>query len=81
VTAKIVRQRLKLASVSPKLLDLYAEEELTLEQLMAFSVTDDQARQEQVWDSVRQAYNQEPYYIRRLLTEDTVRFCIASHFD
>ena len=73
VTAKIVRQRLKLASVSPKLLDLYAEEELTLEQLMAFSVTDDQARQEQVWDSVRQAYNQEPYYIRRLLTEDTVR--------
>lgn len=73
VTAKIVRQRLKLASVSPKLLDLYAEEELTLEQLMAFSVTDDQARQEQVWDSVRQAYNHEPYYIRRLLTEDTVR--------
>ncbi len=40
---------------------------------MAFSVTDDQARQEQVWDIVRQAYNQEPYYIRRLLTEDTVR--------
>ena len=73
VTAKIVRQRLKLASVSPKLLDLYAEEELTLEQLMAFSVTDDQARQEQVWDIVRQAYNQEPYYIRRLLTDDTVR--------
>ncbi|KZB56362.1 ParB/RepB/Spo0J family partition protein [Thalassospira xiamenensis] len=73
VTAKIVRQRLKLASVTPKLLDLYAEEELTLEQLMAFSVTDDQARQEQVWDIVRQAYNQEPYYIRRLLTEDTVR--------
>ncbi len=73
VTAKIVRQRLKLASISPKLHDLYAEEELTLEQLMAFSVTDDQARQEQVWDIVRQAYNQEPYYIRRLLTEDTVR--------
>ncbi len=36
VTPAVVRQRLKLAAASPKLLDLYAAGELALEQLMAF---------------------------------------------
>ena len=52
VSPAIVKQRLRLASVSPKLHDVYAEDGMTLEQLMAFSVTADQARQEQVWDNV-----------------------------
>jgi ParB family transcriptional regulator, chromosome partitioning protein len=69
----VVKQRLKLASVSPKLLDLYAEDEMSLEQLMAFAVTDDHARQEQVWESLGRSYNKEPYYIRRQLTEGAVR--------
>lgn len=72
VSVAIVRQRLKLAAASPKLLDLYVAEELSLEQLMAFCVTDDHARQEQVWDAVQRGYNKEPYLIRRLLTEDSV---------
>src|SRR3546814_10936091 len=46
----VVKQRLKLASVSPKLLDLYAEDDMTPEQLMAFTVTNDHDRQEQVWE-------------------------------
>jgi ParB family chromosome partitioning protein len=46
LAVSIVKQRLKLASVSPKLLDLYAADGLTLEQLMAFTVSDDHARQE-----------------------------------
>jgi ParB family chromosome partitioning protein len=53
--------------------DLYAEDGMTLEQLMAFSVTADQARQEQVWDNVSRSGNDEPYQIRRMLTENTVR--------
>ena len=52
VSPSIVKQRLRLASVSPKLHDVYAEDGMTLEQLMAFSVTGDHARQEQIWDSV-----------------------------
>jgi ParB family chromosome partitioning protein len=36
VTLAIVKQRLRLASVSPKLHDVYAEDGMTLEQLMAF---------------------------------------------
>jgi ParB family chromosome partitioning protein len=69
----VVKQRLKLAAVSQKLLDVYAEDGMTLEQLMAFTVTNDQARQEQVWEVLARAYNKEPYYIRRELTEGAVR--------
>src|SRR6185312_9369352 len=73
VTPAIVKQRLRLASVSPKLHDVYADDGMTLEQLMAFSVTEDQARQEQVWDNASRSGNDEPYQIRRMLTENTVR--------
>jgi ParB family chromosome partitioning protein len=73
VSPTVVKQRLKLAGVSPKLLDVYAEDGMTLEQLMAFTVTNDHARQEQVWDQLAKSYNKEPYYIRRQLTEGAVR--------
>lgn len=73
LTPAIVRQRLKLVAASPKLLDLYAANELTLEQLMAFCITDDHARQEEVWAAIQQSYNKEPFYIRRLLTQGSVK--------
>jgi len=73
VNPTVVKQRLKLAAVSEKLLNLYAEDELTLEQLMAFTVTNDHARQEQVWEALARSCNKEPYYIRRQLTEGAVR--------
>ncbi len=49
----VVKQRLRLAAVCGKLLDIYAEDGMTLEQLMAFTVTNDHARQEQVWEPER----------------------------
>ncbi|KAF2991458.1 ParB/RepB/Spo0J family partition protein (plasmid) [Methylocystis sp. MJC1] len=73
VGAQIVRQRLKLAAASPKLLDLYVGEELSLDQLMAFCVTDDHARQEEVWDALSRSYDKGPYAIRRQLTQGAVR--------
>ena len=73
VTPAVVRQRLKLAAVSPKLQALYAEEAMTLEQLMAFSITADQARQEAVWEALSRSYSRDAYAIRRLLNEDSVR--------
>ncbi|WP_165435451.1 ParB/RepB/Spo0J family partition protein [Bradyrhizobium sp. Leo121] len=73
VNPAIVKQRLRLASISPKLHDVYAEDGMTLEQLMAFSVTADHARQEQVWENVSRSGYDEPYQIRRMLTENTVR--------
>ncbi|MBX4996104.1 ParB/RepB/Spo0J family partition protein [Rhizobium lentis] len=73
VSVATVKQRLRLASVSPRLLDLYAEDEMTLEQIMAFSITNDHVRQEQVWDTISRSHSREPYYIRRLLTETAIR--------
>ncbi|MCA3640349.1 MAG: ParB/RepB/Spo0J family partition protein [Methylobacterium sp.] len=73
VSPQIVRQRLKLASASLTLLAAYAEDEMTLDQLMAFCVTTDHARQEAVWEQIRHGYNKEPYFIRRLLTEGAVK--------
>ncbi|MCA1493178.1 ParB/RepB/Spo0J family partition protein [Ensifer sp. NBAIM29] len=73
VSVSTVRQRLRLASVSPRLLELYANDEMKLEQVMAFSITNDHVRQEQIWDTVSRSHVQEPYYIRRLLTDTAVR--------
>ncbi len=73
VATAVVKQRLRLASVSEKLLGIYAEDGMTLEQLIAFTVTSDHARQEQVWEALQQSYNKEPYLIRRQLTESAVR--------
>ena len=73
VPANVVKQRLRLAAVSQALLDVYAEDGMTLEQLMAFTVSDDHVRQEQVWDAIKDAWSKEPYQIKRMLTEKTVR--------
>ncbi|KUM25614.1 DNA-binding protein [Mesorhizobium loti] len=74
VSPNTVRQRLKLAAVSPRLLDLYEQDEIKLDQLQAFAVSNDHARQEHVWERISSnQHMQEPFYIRRLLTETTVR--------
>ena len=62
-----------MTAVSETLLDLYAADGITLDQLMAFTVTSDHARQEQVWESLARTFNKEPYYIRRLLTESAIK--------
>ncbi len=73
VSVAVVKQRLRLASVSPKLLDVYAEDGMTLDQLMSFSVSPDHERQQQVWEALQRSYNKEPYQIRRMLTEGAVK--------
>ena len=73
VAVSVVKQRLRLAAVSPRLLEVYAEDDMTLDQLMAFSVSPDHERQEQVWEAIQRSYNKEPYQIRRMLTEGAVR--------
>lgn len=69
VSAALVRQRLRLAAVSPRLLAAYRSEELTLDQLMAFAITDDHDRQERLWESL-QEWERAPHVIRRRLTHD-----------
>ncbi|TIP00821.1 MAG: ParB/RepB/Spo0J family partition protein [Mesorhizobium sp.] len=73
ISTNVVKQRLKLTAVSPALLGVYAEDRMTIAQLEAFSVSSDHARQEQVWEAVKNSWSKEPYQIRRMLTENTVR--------
>ena len=73
VSVAVVKQRLRLASVSPKLLEVYGEDGMTLDQLMAFTVSGDQERQEQVFERLCASYDKQPYVIRRMLTEGAVR--------
>jgi ParB family chromosome partitioning protein len=73
VGVNVVKQRLRLSAVSGKLLEVYADDGMSLEQLMAFTVATDHARQEKVWDALQRSFTKEPYQIRRMLTERTVR--------
>ena len=70
VTAHVVKQRMRLGAVSPKLLQVYRDGDLTLDQLMAFAITDDHARQEHVFENL--SYNRDPSIIRRDLTKMNV---------
>lgn len=63
----------EIAAVSDTLLEAYADEEMTLDQLMAFTVNPDHERQEQVWEALKRHYTKQPYEIRRMLTEGAVR--------
>jgi len=70
VSAGVVKQRLRLGAVSPKLLQVYREDGLTLDQLMAFAITENHARQEQVFEGLH--HNREPWIIRRDMTASNV---------
>lgn len=66
-----VKRRLKLANVSPRLLDLYRNDEANLDHMMALAVSDDHAAQEQAWDSLGKHFRS-PHDLRRLLTAQQI---------
>lgn len=70
VTAHVVRQRLRLGAVSNKLMQVYRDGGLSLDQLMAFAITEDHDRQEQVYENL--SWNRDPSTIRRDLTRMNV---------
>ena len=72
IDVNVVKQRLRLAAVSPKLLEIFAEDGMEMKQLMAFTVSQDHARQEQVWETIRSGWQKDSWHIKRLLTETTV---------
>lgn len=72
VTAAVVRQRLKLGAVSPKLRDLYRKGEMSLDQLSAFAITEDHERQERVWSELPR-FDRRREAILHALSEGQVR--------
>jgi ParB family chromosome partitioning protein len=67
VSPAVVRQRLKLASVSPILIGVYRDDQMSLDQLMAFTVSDDHQAQEAAWLN-QPEHNRQPHVIRAALT-------------
>jgi ParB family chromosome partitioning protein len=67
----VVRQRLKLASVSPVLIEAYRAEAMSLDQLMAFTISEDHAAQEAAWFG-QPEFNRRPDRIRAILTAHQV---------
>jgi ParB family chromosome partitioning protein len=69
VSPLVVRRRLKLANVSPRLLGDYRADAVTLEQLKALSITDDHAAQEAAFYESPQ-WQRSPDALRDHLTQD-----------
>lgn len=69
VTPTVVRRRLRLAQVAPELIQAYRSGEMTLDALMAFTVSEDHAAQLEVWKALAHYYQKEPGDIRRRLTQ------------
>ncbi|VTU31690.1 Nucleoid occlusion protein [Variovorax sp. SRS16] len=71
VTPLVVKRRLRLANVSPRLLADYQAEAVTLDQLMALAITDDHAAQEAAfYDSP--AWQRSPEALREHLTHEEI---------
>src|ERR1700730_17271518 len=68
VTESLVARRMKLGRVSPVLLSVYREGRMSLEQLQAFTVSDDHAAQQRVWEQGARY----PDSIRAVLTEGEI---------
>ena len=67
VSVLTVQRRLKLSALSPKLLALYRQDGINLDQLMALALSDDHAAQERAWFEA-QPWDRDPPSIRRKLT-------------
>jgi ParB family transcriptional regulator, chromosome partitioning protein len=71
VSVLTVQRRLKLSALTPKLLALYREDGINLDQLMALTLSDDHATQERTWFDA-QPWDQTPAALRRRLTAGEV---------
>jgi ParB family chromosome partitioning protein len=71
ISETAVKQRLKLARVSPRVFAAYREGELTLEQVQAFAISDDHDAQDRVHADLTD-WNNDPETIRNALTGDEI---------
>ena len=72
VEESLVHKRMKLARVAPELLEEYRNDGMTLECLMAFTITDDHRRQRKVFKSLQDWQKDDPSVIRDALTEKMI---------
>ena len=71
VTPLVVKRRMKLATVSPKLMALFREDKISLDCLMVLASVDDHEKQEQAWANLP-SWNRHADYLRQLLTRGEI---------
>ncbi|NTF44030.1 ParB/RepB/Spo0J family partition protein [Rhizobium rhizogenes] len=71
-TETMVRKRLALSRVSPVLLNLYRNEEMSFQHLSAFTVSDDHAKQVEVWNSLP-SWNRDSRSIKSALQSEAMK--------
>ena len=71
ITPLVVKRRMKLATVSPKLMALFREDQIGLDCLMVLASVDDHQKQEQTWAALP-SWNRRPDYLRQLLTQGEI---------
>ncbi|MGD9658010.1 MAG: ParB/RepB/Spo0J family partition protein [Methylocystis sp.] len=71
VSPMTVRRRVRLAKVSPVIMEAFHAGEIDLRGLEAFALSDDHAAQESVWNSLP-SFNRSPHAIRSHLASDKI---------
>jgi ParB family transcriptional regulator, chromosome partitioning protein len=72
IEESLVHKRMKLARVAPELFQKYRDDEMTLECLMAFTISDDHKRQLKVYKGLQEWQKDDPGAIRDALTEKMI---------
>lgn len=73
VTPVVVKRRLKLANAAPRLLELYRQDGMTLDQLMALCISDDQEAQLKAWEAAgNRERDRAPDRLRQAMTTGEV---------
>ena len=71
VTPLVVKRRMRLSTVAPKLMALFRDEKISLDCLMVLASVDDHERQEQTWANLP-SWNRSPDYLRQMLTQGEI---------
>jgi ParB family chromosome partitioning protein len=69
---RYIAQRLKLANVRPELFELYREDGMTLDQLVALASTDNHEMQRQAWETAAGDWERQPHALRKYLARDSI---------
>ncbi|MGY6157420.1 ParB/RepB/Spo0J family partition protein [Paraburkholderia graminis] len=67
-----VQRHLKLANVSPRLIDVFRDDGMTLEQIRTLALTDDHELQERLWFDAAQAWQRNPAQLRDAITNSEI---------
>lgn len=72
VSETVVRRALKLANISPKLLEVFRDDGMDYEQACALALSDDTEQQERIWFESIQEWQRSPREIRAVITKAEV---------